>query len=77
MADGQETRTRVSSVMDDPSARAIARVYATALVDAAANQKAKAGAVALDVVAPETDHDRAPHAAHTVHGEGADGIVNA
>ena len=37
MADGQEIRTRVSSVMDDPSARAIARVYATALVDAAAS----------------------------------------
>jgi len=35
MADGQEIRTRVSSVMDDPSARAIARVYAIALVDAA------------------------------------------
>ena len=35
MADGQEVRTRVSSVMEDPSARAIARVYATALVDAA------------------------------------------
>jgi len=35
MADGQEVRTRVSSVMDDPSARAIARVYAVALVDAA------------------------------------------
>ncbi|GIT30984.1 MAG: hypothetical protein Ct9H300mP1_30300 [Planctomycetaceae bacterium] len=30
MADGQEVRTRVSSVMEDPSARAIARVYATA-----------------------------------------------
>ena len=37
MADGQEVRTRVSSVMEDPSARAIARVYATALVDAAAS----------------------------------------
>ena len=37
MADGQEIRTRVSSVMDDPSARAIARVYATALIDAAAS----------------------------------------
>ena len=37
MADGQEIRTRVSSVMDDPSARAIARVYATALGDAAAS----------------------------------------
>jgi len=35
MAEGQEIRTRVSSVMDDPSARAIARVYAIALVDAA------------------------------------------
>ena len=37
MADGQEVRTRVSSVMEDPSARAIARGYATALVDAAAS----------------------------------------
>ena len=37
MADGQEVRTRVSSVMEEPSARAIARVYATALVDAAAS----------------------------------------
>ena len=37
MADGQEVRTRVSSVMEDPSARAIARVYATALVAAAAS----------------------------------------
>ena len=37
MADGQEVRTRVSSVMEDPSARAIARVHATALVDAAAS----------------------------------------
>ena len=37
MADGQQVRTRVSSVMEDPSARAIARVYATALVDAAAS----------------------------------------
>ena len=35
MADGQKIRTRVSSVMDDPSAQAIARVYAIALVDAA------------------------------------------
>jgi F-type H+-transporting ATPase subunit delta len=36
MADGQDNEIRINSVMDDPSARAVARVYATALVDAAA-----------------------------------------
>mgnify|MGYP001358581552 CR=1 FL=1 len=37
MAEGQAMPTRVASVMEDPSARAIARVYATALVDASSS----------------------------------------
>ena len=52
MADGQEIKTRVSSVMDDPSARAIARVYATALVDAA---ESAGVAVTLDELASFLD----------------------
>jgi F-type H+-transporting ATPase subunit delta len=37
MADSEETKSRVQSVLDDPRALAVARVYSSAFIDAAAS----------------------------------------